>query len=132
MQSPTDCHIVATIERNFVILIIFLAIITASDPTIISGADLADWRNMGRNATNSELAEFIESYPDSTLAELAYRRLDAPPESAPENVERAISAHNVQLVREVTSIAVAPLTPELSNTVTSTTPSVDSAIADAQ
>ena len=113
-------------------MLIFLAIITATEPTIISGADLAAWRDMGHDATTVELVGFVETYADSPLAELAYRRLGTPTEFAPENIGRAITVHNAQLTRTATSIAIAPLSPELSNSNDSVRAASDNSVADAQ
>ena len=113
-------------------MLIFLAIITATEPTIISGADLAAWRDMGHDATAVELVEFVETFADSPLAELAYRRLGTPTEFAPENIGRAITVHNAQLTRTATSIAIAPLSPELSSPGENSKVITDSSIADAQ
>ena len=113
-------------------MLIFLAIITATEPTIISGADLAAWRDMGHDATTVELVGFVETYADSPLAELAYRRLGTPTEFAPENIGRAITVHNAQLARTATSIVIAPLSPELSSLGENSKVIPDSSIADAQ
>ena len=87
---------------------------------------------MGHDATTVELVEFVETHADSPLAELAYRRLGTPTNSAPENIERAITVHNAQLTRVATSIAIAPLSPELSSPVENGQALLDSSIADAQ
>jgi hypothetical protein len=113
-------------------LLILLAIITAVEPNIISGADLAAWRDMGHDATTVELESFIGDHADSPLAELAYRRLGTPSDTATANIERAITVHNAHLTREATSIAIATLSPELSDTDESRQTPPDSSIADAQ
>lgn len=96
-------------------LLPLLTTLIAGDPSVISGGDLVAWRAIQREATSEQLMEFVETYPTSPLAELAWRRLGGVDESAPESVVLSMEGHERNLSRGGEKIAIAPLNPSLSS-----------------
>jgi len=89
----------------------------AAPPSPIElGHDLADWSALPSNAPVEALSDFMQSHPDSPLAELAWKRLIAqhpqakPPKSA-RKTALSHQQHQEALRRTRAAQTIARLTP---------------------